>query len=458
MRSALVAVALLVAAPTLAGAETYGPIRVLDRPIPAHKTQVRSRPAGTTSISHVIYVNSCMPGGCDLKGGGDDAANHYSSLVGASQIHMSPFPGTAGDFSTLVDCAKNTFLPFDVTIVSERPTTGTYSEIIVAGHGSELQIGINGGGVAPFIDCAGSTDNVITYMFAADSGVAQDYLCGGIAQETAHVFGLDHELNADDPMTYLNIGSHKTFQNAAAQCHDMNLNPAACRCFGQGTSSQQMQNSYGYLMGMFGPLILTPASMTIDDPKDGAYVKPGFSIHSTFVDQLTFSQATLAIDDATASTKTSGPYIFQTAGSIPTGDHKVTVTATDTASPPRTISASVNVHLMGSCAAQSDCTGASGCVGGLCYPDKSVAGGVGTTCTDNSGCITSQCGSDGSSMLCTAACVAGTCPSGMDCLDDGGAGICWPAAGGGCNVGGGGGSLVLVLGLGLAFLGRRRRA
>ncbi len=460
MRAAVLALS-LVAIPSLAAAETFKPIVVLDNPIPAHKQdKVRSRPAGTTSISHVIYVNSCMPGGCDIKGGGDDAANHMSSIVGVSQTHVSPYPGTAAQFSTLVDCAKDTFLPFDVQIVSERPATGTYTEIVVAGHASEMKDPqlVNAGGVAPFIDCQGSTDNVITYMFAADSGPSLNYLCGGIAQETSHVFGLSHELNADDPLTYLNLGSHKVFQNATVQCgEDLNA-PHACQCRGQGGgNSQQMQNSYAYLQGMFGPLVLVPATITIDDPKDGAWVKPGFPVHPTITDQLTLTQAVLSIDGATATTKTTGPYVFTTAGSIPTGDHMVTVSATDTASPARTVSASVNVHVIGACAAQSDCTGESGCVGGFCYPNDSVAGGVGTTCTSNDTCITNQCGSDGSHMLCTAACTAGTCPSGMDCLDDGGAGICWPATGGGCNVGGARGSLVLFLGLGLAFVGRRRR-
>src|SRR5256885_1349531 len=75
------------------------------------------------------------------------------------------------------------------------------------------------GGVAPFIPCAGEVqDNVISFVFAQETQNL-DYLCWAAAQETSHVFGLDHELNAKDPMTYLSPPVKKVgFMNEASNC------------------------------------------------------------------------------------------------------------------------------------------------------------------------------------------------------------------------------------------------
>lgn len=445
------AAACLVLAPTLAHAEAALP--KLARPLD------HVPPPAVTSASHVIFMNNCLPNGCDLLAGGDDAANHQSSIA-TPGAHVSPWGYGAASWSSLVDCVKLTYAPFDITVVDTRPTTGRYHEIIVAGTPNEVNSTgqLDGaGGVAPFIGCGARQDNVITYMFAGLTS-NHNYLCGGVAQETSHVFGLDHELNPDDPMTYLNLGSKKTFQDASTQCGEDTSAPHSCRCGGQ------QQNSYAYLMNAFGPFQLHDASLTITAPADGAWVKPGFRVTLGINDQLPLATAQLAVDAAPlGNALAAGPWQFDTPN-IAAGDHTITVTATDTVpSAPRTLMASTTVHVMGQCDATLPCPDGLACLNGFCYPDASVQGGLGSTCQNAGGCLTGQCASDGNSSLCTGKCDAGkTCPDGFTCLDDGAAGVCWPAqtSSGGCAVdaGGNGGALAMLAGLGIVATGLRRRA
>lgn len=426
--------------------------------LPAPRVVKHGGNPALTSISHTIYVNSCLPNGCDLTYGDDDAANHVSSIALRGSAHVSGWKYGDAKWQQLIQCAKDTYSPFDVKIVTDRPASGRYSEIIVAGSPTELFDCTPGGtgqdacpgGLAPFIDCDGATDNAISFMFAGDEGNL-NYLCGGIAQETSHVFGLDHELNANDPMTYLNLGSHKVFQDDDANCGESLANPRTCKCGGT------TQNSVRYLMSMFGPLVLTPASMSFETPVDGQYVKPGFAIRPKLDDQLGIMAEKLVIDGAEVSTITTTPFDF-TAPALAGGDHTISVTATDKASPPRDVTGQVTVHVLATC--DAGCGDGTSCVAGLCYPGQSVAGGIGATCANNPDCISGQCASDGTTSICTDSCTPNdnsTCPSGMECLQSGATAVCFPGgSSGGCNAGGGTGGLVMLAFAGLVL--RRRQA
>src|SRR5690606_7907114 len=121
-------------------------------------------------------------------------------------------------------------------------------EVMVAGEPNAFGLPSGVGGVAPFISCNGQIDNnVISFVFAAAIN-NQDFLCWAAAQESAHVWGLDHELNAKDPMTYLAPPIKKEgFQNEASPCGEEEGKSRECQCGGR------KQNSYQYLMDTFGP-------------------------------------------------------------------------------------------------------------------------------------------------------------------------------------------------------------
>ena len=410
-------------------------------------------PRAFTQVSHLIYLNNCLPNGCTINPGNDDSRTQTSSIPQA-QSHLEAWKWGPDNWNKLVQCVKDMYGPYNVQITDQDPGASTpHFELVVGGNSTD--VGVDGaGGVAPFIPCDGQLqDNVISYVFASETQDL-DYLCWAAAQETSHVFGLDHEMEATDPMTYLSPPVKKPgFQNKAVSCGE--YQNRACWC------SNPTQNSAQYLMDTFGPAQLEPASLSIDSPADGSWVKPGFVVRGTSMSQLSTTTATLQIDGANASTATDGTLVFNAPMTLAGGDHTLTVNATDTAL--RTFGTSITVHVTASCPSGGGCDKGFGCLGGFCLPEADVTGGLGATCTQASDCITNSCGTDGTDHLCTAACDNGTtCPGGYSCLSaQSGGGVCWPAApsSGGCATGNGGGPLLALGGLGalLALAKRRRR-
>ena len=415
MRAALL---LLLLAPTLATAAPRLPRDI------AGVAPHRVKPAAATGfaqISHLLYLDNCLPNGCSISPGFDDAL-HFRSSIPQGLAHIPAW--TYGDpaWQSLVSCVETTYAPFDVQITTTDPGPNVpHFTVIVGGKSTDLDPTLDAGGVAPYIPCDGDIpDSVMSFVFSETTS-NENYLCGAIAQESSHVWGLDHELNADDPMTYLALGSSKRFQLADANCgEDV---PRTCYC---GTSSTQ--NSFQYLADTFGPATLEPATLAIASPANGAWVSPGFVVRAQPTSQISVVHSEMSIDGGAPLTIESLPVIFNAPANLAAGDHVVTVTSTDKIG--RMFSQQVTVHVLVSC--DAGCPSDTACLGGKCLPNASVAGGLGATCATNDDCSTGQCGSDSTKSACTAACDAGdTCPSGFDCLT----GVCWAQteAGGGCS-------------------------
>jgi MYXO-CTERM domain-containing protein len=151
--------------------------------------------------------------------------------------------------------------------------------------------------------------------------------------------------------------------------------------------------------------------------------------------------------------------VFSTSSTLAGGDHTISVVAKDSAN--REISSEITVHVVDRCDAATTCKSDFHCLGGYCLPGAKVPGGLGAACVGNDDCITGQCGSDGTNMLCTGTCDAGlACPSGYTCYETTpGTGVCWPAPeeDSGCSTTSSGSSLFGLFGLGLLTLIVRRR-
>jgi hypothetical protein len=420
---------------------------------PPNSSPAKSTPIGFTTVSHTLYMNNCLPGGCDVLPGWEDSRQNRSSIP-QEPSHLDAYSWGDAHWNQLVQCVRDTFADFDIDIVTDDPGTANHFEVMVGGF--DYQVQIDGAlGVAPFVPCDGQLeDNVMTFVFAAYTSNI-DQLCWAVAQEASHAWGLDHELNAQDPMTYLYPPLHKEFQDDDAPCGEEEGNPRECWCGGS------TQNSYQYLMDTFGPGTIVPPSVAITSPADGAWVTPGFSVRATVESQLSIEELSLAIDGAQASSATEENPVFTTSASLGGGDHTLVVELVDRAGGSATDS--VTVHVTDTCAAGEACGDDFACLGGNCLPEA-VEGGLGQACTTDAQCITGQCWSDGTQMLCSDACDAGrVCPDGYDCIGEGD-GACWPNGGGdeggGCAAGasGGAGAAVPLALVGLAlFVGTRRR-
>ncbi|MBS1121855.1 MAG: toxin [Deltaproteobacteria bacterium] len=440
MRASLIAV-LAVAIPSVAHAEP--PLVVWQNRVLAPPT---AGVAQLTPVSHKLYLNDCQPNGCTVSPGSDNSLTNRSSIP-QSAVTLDAYSHGQAHWDELVACVRETFKPFDIEIVTENPGTEAHFEVMIGGTSRQLNPNLDAGGVAPFISCGAARDNAISFVFAGTSS-SVNYLCGAVAQEACHVWGLDHELDAKDPMTYLDLGSLKRFQNNDASCGESD--PRGCRCGGE------TQNSFRYMNETFGlsPAIAAPA-LVVSRPTEGQWVKPNFPINATLTSELDMMDASLAIDGDPVQS-VSGVIAFN-APALSAGHHEIAVAATDTGD--RTASVSVNVNVMGTCSGASACADSFHCLGGFCLPGANQAGGLGATCVDNAECATGRCASDGTDSLCTGECDGGaTCPGGFTCVD--GANVCWPSPddGGGCATTGGNPCSFLIVGLGaLGFVVRRRR-
>jgi MYXO-CTERM domain-containing protein len=448
MRAALALVAALVV-PAVAHAEA--PKQLPD--LRVWKNTVKARPTGVktlTQVSHVLYLNDCLPNGCTVNPGADDSRSDRSSIA-ESQRHLDAWSYGDQKWNALVACVKETYAPFDVQITTEDPGTAEHFEVMIGGRATQLNDQLQGaGGVAPFIDCSTSENNVISFVFA-DEVSDLEFLCGAVAQEATHVWGLDHELDAKDPMTYLDLGSLKRFQDSDAQCGEDTARE--CNCGGP------TQNSVQFLNNTFGPGVLGPASLDIITPTEGQWVTPGFAVRAKLTSQLGLLSGALSVDGSETQTISADPLAFTAPAVLPGGDHAVLVAATDAAN--RTVTDTVNVHVTATCSAAQACPSTFHCLGGFCLPGATEPGGLGAECTENGQCITGQCASDGTTSQCAGPCDAGNvCPDGFTCLASGGAGTCWPSTDqGGCATTGGDSPALAFLGLGgfgLLMLRRRR--
>jgi MYXO-CTERM domain-containing protein len=410
-------------------------------------------PAALTNVSHTLYLNNCLPNGCTVN----PSNSTNSSITNTSSIarptngirNLTAWRWGDARWNDVVECVRATFAPFDIDVITTDPGNANHHEVMVAGTAVELRPNLEAGGIAPFIACGASEENTLTFVFASQTNDIQ-YLCGAIAHEAGHAWGLTHSLDADDPMTYLDLGSLKRFQNRASQCGEQLSNPYPCECTGN------TQNGFDYLRDTFGlNPNLEPMSVTLERPSDGAYVRPGFPISAVMTSGLEMLRGELEIDGEVVEQFETTPFLIWNAPEdLSPGEHTVTIRITDLAD--RTGTATATVRVVQACNGGS-CPSGLTCISDLCVPGADQDGGLGATCDGNDDCITGTCASDGTTSLCTGQCGAGgTCPDNYTCITA--ANTCWPAESGGCaSSGNGAAPTFFLIMLGGLFLMRRSR-
>lgn len=151
-----------------------------------------------------LFLNNCVAtGGCTVYPGYDDARTQHSSIP-VQVSHLTAWSWGDAQWNQLVACVRDVYAPFDIEIVDQDPGTATHDEVIVAGRPSEVQL-TGAAGIAPG-------------------------MCWAVVQESAHVLGLDHELDATDPMTYLGPVKKTGFKDAEVSCGEDLAHPHACAC------------------------------------------------------------------------------------------------------------------------------------------------------------------------------------------------------------------------------------
>ena len=378
--------------------------------------------------SRILFVNWC-DGNCIIKAGQDNSRTNTSSIVRQTRT-ISPYVGGANLRSQILGCVRNAYSRFNITVTDVEPGNVPHFEAIAAG--TPTQAGFSNGvaGVSPFT--CGVIPNAITFNFLNLNPNDVLDACWTIAQESSHAFGLSHEFDGRDYMTY-------NPQPAAKSFVDQSLCIGTSGCCQPAQECQcgpNMQNSYQKIFTLFGGANPTPPTVSFNQPRANAAVRGGFPIEVTASDNNGVAQVQVLIDDAPYTNLNTSPFVTNGPMTLTDGTHTLTAIAVDTqGADART---TITVLVGSGCESADDCT-ASGdgqvCVDGRCVPGENVTGGLGTECVGGGDCASGQCAAKDGQQLCTEACDPSSegCPGGYTCLSNGaGGGLCWPGEAAAC--------------------------
>lgn len=308
----------------VAGAPTINDLQLARQVLPPSGD---STSTSTTALaqSKVIYLNK---NGVTLQPGTNDSRTNRSTL--ATQATTLPaWNVSATTWTATVNCMKELFAPFNVVVTETDPgTTTPHMEAVFGGSPTQLGMPNNVAGVSPFTTDCSVIENSIVFTFTnvipADARLA----CEIMAQEVAHSYGLDHELLASDPMTYLDYTGNRTFKNQTASCGEDIARP----CGINGSTCRANQNSVTLLTERLGPKagdLIAPTGSIIS-PSVGATVPPGFDIYVNAADNVAVTNAKLFVDNVQSDMQSgAGPFTFTTSTSLSEGRHTFKVEVAD---------------------------------------------------------------------------------------------------------------------------------
>jgi hypothetical protein len=395
----------------------------------------------------------CMGDTCNLTAG---TCTANASIACTMDVECNGVCETAdADWAAVVQCMKEVYSPYAVTVTDVLPPAGAYTEAVIAGQPGELAEAADVLGIAPFASDCSSENNVLAFTFANHHpGTLQARalgICWTAAQETAHTFGLDHEFQfvtafstnmfsaCMDPMTYrTDCGGEKFFRNADAQCGEYTAR--TCRCGGT-------QNSHGKLISVLGEgtSIVPPPDasfVTAPSPRQGqawpvfvqAGSKRGVDHVELWLNGYPWATQPGGVYGMNGQIDPSN-YTLTAPANVPDGTIDIVIKAYDDLGVEGD-SSMMTVEKGPPCTSADTCAKGQSCSNGRCAWDTPT-GTIGEGCPYPQFCTSGVC-TPGQNPICTQYCAIGSanaCPHGYDCVPEtGGAmGYCEPSSGGCCS-------------------------
>jgi len=202
------------------------------------------RNATQLAQSRVIYLNR---DGAVLWPGDNDARTSKSSIV-ESATEITPWDIDDDTWDETVACVKDLYARFDVTVTDVDPGDVPHIEAVFGGHPGDVGLPDNVAGVSPFRTDCGVIENSVVFTFTDVLPDDSRLMCEVMAQEIAHSYGLDHEMLASDPMTYLDYAGDRTFKDVMASCGEFGNR----MCGIEGSVCRERQNSVQLLESRLG--------------------------------------------------------------------------------------------------------------------------------------------------------------------------------------------------------------
>jgi hypothetical protein len=279
--------------------------------------------AATRAKSRTIFLN--RRGGV-LKPGANDSRKNVSSIV-SKQTQLDGWNATESEWSATVACMTAMWGRFDVEVTDVDPGESVpHIEAMFGDSPSTVGMPANVGGVAPMaIDCS-TVENAIVFAFTDNLPRKPQVVCEVMSQEVGHAFGLDHELEAADPMTYLAFSNKRTFQDKEVSCGESSARP----CGVSGHSCRAKQNSVEILLQRLGAAGADndPPAVSVSSPADGETVGQGFTVVADASDNIGVTSLELYVDGKLVATRYEAPFEFAMTD-LALGGHVLRVTASD---------------------------------------------------------------------------------------------------------------------------------
>jgi hypothetical protein len=276
---------------------------------------------------------------------------HYADGNPMPKVNYDPCSGkTPPKFvcqfaPTLVECQRQIqayldawYADFNVVFTFTRPTSGKYyTEVISSGGGAWCEVADSVAGVAPFLckDLKGG----VAYAFRGGQSAKETAVI--IAQEQAHLMGLEHTRSARDLM-YPTI------------CTDCDGFPNVSEAVDGDRCDRASQNSYQMMMDALGPWRggpkpspfgciddQAPPTVTFLSPADGVTMGHDFTVKLDVRDDCDLAKVQIAVTPlGLTATAHKPPYEWDLTGI--TGPQTITVTATDAGGRSATATLAVN--------------------------------------------------------------------------------------------------------------------
>ena len=223
------------------------------------------RSATQIAQSRTIYLNR---DGVILMPGDNDSRADRSSVV-TSPTLITPWDIDDDTWDDTVACMKNMYARFDVTVTDVDPGSTPQIEAVFGGHPNDVGLPDNVAGVSPFTTDCSTIENSIVFTFTDVLPDDAQLMCEVMAQEIAHSYGLDHEMLASDPMTYLDYNGDRTFKDQMAPCGEFGNR----MCGIEGSVCRERQNSVQLLeqrLGRRGNPSQDPGAPGATEPSNNA--------------------------------------------------------------------------------------------------------------------------------------------------------------------------------------------
>ena len=194
--------------------------------------------------SRTIFLNRS---GVTLRPGVNDSRLQTSSIV-ETATSITPWEIDDAMWEETMDCMRGLFAPFDVVVTDADPGMVPHIEGVFGGHPRDVGLPDHVAGVSPFSTDCSVIESSVVFTFTDVLPDDARLMCEIMAQEIAHSYGLDHQLLAEDPMSYLDYPGERTFQDDEAICGEFEARP----CGIGGSICRATQNSVELLTQRLG--------------------------------------------------------------------------------------------------------------------------------------------------------------------------------------------------------------